>query len=75
LTDSIGATLAAIRADSSSKHDAPVKSRKAAGHAGRAKSLADFPQQRNAKRLSYDARKQRVAEKKAKIAQWMQDNM
>jgi large subunit ribosomal protein L5e len=75
LTDSITETLAAIRADSSAKHDASVKSRKAAGHAGRAKSLADFPKQRNAKRLTYDARKQRVAEKKAKIAQWMQDNM
>ena len=75
LTETIESTLAAIRADPSAKHATNNKTRAAAGHAGRAQSLTDFPQQRNAKKLSYDARKANVAAKKAKIAKWMEENM
>lgn len=75
LTETIEATLEAIRADPSAKHAKSAKDRRADGHSGRAQSLTDFPAQRNAKKLTYDQRKEKVAAKKAKIAQWMEDNM
>jgi large subunit ribosomal protein L5e len=75
LVDTIKACHAAIRKDPSPKHADSAKARRSAGHPNRAKSLADFPAQRNTKRLSYDARKARVAEKKGKIMAFYEAQM
>ena len=69
-TETLEACHAAIRADPSPKNTENAKTRHAKGHPDRAKSLADFPQQKNALRLTYEARKARVQEKKETIAAW-----
>jgi large subunit ribosomal protein L5e len=75
LVDTIKACHEAIRKDPSPKHAESAKTRSAAGHPNRAKSLADFPAQRKTKRLTYEARKARVAEKKEKIMAFYEAQM
>ena len=75
LVDTIKACHAAIRKDPSPKHAESVKARRAAGHPNRAKSLADFPAQRKAKRISYEERKAKIAAKKEKIMAFYEAQM
>lgn len=67
----------AIRADPSPKHAESNKSREfnadgsKKANAARAASLKQFPNQRSHKKISYDERKQRVADKKQKLAEYL----
>lgn len=71
LVETIVACHGKIRESPAAKHSTSAKARSAAGHAGRSKSLTDFPKQKNTPKFTYDERKARVAAKKAEIAAWI----
>jgi large subunit ribosomal protein L5e len=67
LVETITGAHAAIRADPSPKHATSAKARRSTPPASRAKSLADFPQQKQTAKLTYEQRKARVQAKKDRV--------